>query len=668
LEPGSNRSRADNTSYKDEHLKKNAAMMLATLVIQRVRNCFSSLGTLRGLFFWSPVLLASIACICVVISLWIFYCTLIHQYEIQLTEEIAEQVKSLEAIGRSNNWDEQKTLKQYDEFIANHHKLGETGEFVIATSAGNNIRFLFKAHSIDPKTISGKAATTLAEPMRKALQGHSGTIIGIDYRGKEVLAAYAFIPRLKWGIDAKIDISEIRAPFLKSTSILIVMVLILVVGGSFLIVRLGRPLIQDLEAEIAERKQIERELCTAKDTAEAANRAKSEFLANMSHEIRTPMTAILGFADILLENSANEEAFKAARIIKSNGQHLLDIINIILDLSRIEAGKQDVEITACSPRRIATDVVSSMKVRADAKGLQLTLEFQGPIPKNIKTDSIHLRQILLNLIGNAIKFTELGSVRIVMHLDQCPNEEPKLRFDITDTGIGIQKELQQVLFQPFSQVDSSVRRLFGGTGLGLAISKRLAGILGGDIEVSSLLGKGSTFSLTIATGPLDADALDSNSVTTNEPVLAPSAHHRKLNCSILLAEDGIDNRRLITHILRKAGAKVTQSANGRLAFDLASKAGKDAVPFDIILMDMQMPVMDGYEATRQLREIGWKRPIIALTAHAMTDDRQKCLDAGCDDYLTKPIDRNQLLEMIEKYINAEPGFQEVNVERQSGGG
>jgi Amt family ammonium transporter len=444
--------------------------------------------------------------------------------------------------------------------------------------------------------------------------------------------------------------------------------LILVIGGSILMIHLGRPLIRDLEAVTNERKQIEQELCTSKEAAEAASRAKNEFLANMSHEIRTPMTAILGYADILLENSANEEAFQAAQIIKSNGQHLLEIINIILDLSRIEAGKQDVKISTCSPRQVAADVVSWLKVPADAKGVQLTLEVLGQIPETIKSDPIRLRQILLNLVGNAIKFTEVGSVRVVMRLEQHSNEEAKLRIDVIDTGIGIQEKLQLVLFQPFSQVDSSARRRFGGTGLGLAISKRLAGILGGDIEVTSLMGKGSTFSLTIATGTLDDVGIDSHSITATEPFLAPSDHQRKLDCSILLAEDGPDNRRLITHILRKAGAEVTMSENGQMAFDLASKASMESMPFDIILMDMQMPVMAGYEATKLLRENGWEKPIIALTAHAMKDDRQKCLDAGCNDYITKPIDRNQLLATVSKYVNEEPGLQEAYVEQQAVGG
>ncbi len=638
--------------------------MLAIMAFQKVRTFFSTLCTQRRLFLWSPVLLAGIAFICMGISLTMFYRTIMHQQEVRLTEEVKEDVKLLEIIGRLNNWDDQKTLEEYDKYVGKYHRIGETGEFTLATPVGNNIRYLFKAQSIDP---NAQAAAPISEPMRKALQGRSGTIIGKDYRGKEVLAAYNFIPKLNWGIVAKIDTSEIRSPLLKSIAMLVATMLILIIGGSVLIVRLGRPLIQKLEAEINERKLIEQELCMSKEAAEAANRAKSEFLANMSHEIRTPMTAILGFADILLENSANEEAFQAAQIIKSNGQHLLEIINIILDLSRIEAGKQDVKISSCSPRQIAADVVSWLKVPADAKGLQLTLEVQGEIPETIKSDPIRLRQILLNLVGNAVKFTVTGSVRIVMRMEQQSNEEAKLRFDIIDTGIGIQEKLQMVLFQPFSQVDSSARRRFGGTGLGLAISKRLAGILGGDIEVTSIMGKGSTFSLTIAARTQNDAGTDSNSFTASESLSETPDRQRKLNCRILLAEDGPDNRRLITHILSKAGAEVTISENGRTAVDLASKANMESMPFDVVLMDMQMPVMDGYEATKQLRKNGWKGPIIALTAHAMKDDRQKCLDAGCNDYIPKPIDRNQLLEIVAKYVDEGPGLQEVNAEQFSGG-
>jgi signal transduction histidine kinase/CheY-like chemotaxis protein len=393
------------------------------------------------------------------------------------------------------------------------------------------------------------------------------------------------------------------------------------------------------------------QLIRAKHAAEAATQAKSEFLANMSHEIRTPMTAILGFSDILLSNPSPDEAMESARIIKRNGDNLLKIINDILDLSKIEAGKFRVVRTACSPRQIAADVVSLMKVHADAKGLPLTLNIGEDVPEQITTDPTRLRQILVNLLGNAIKFTEVGEVRIALR-DAGPDGDSTMRFDVTDTGIGLSDEQIGLLFQPFSQADGSINRRFGGTGLGLAISKRLAGVLGGDITVASAPGKGSTFSLTIATGPRDGAepidlATDELELQRQEPRLT-SIHDSR----ILLAEDGPDNQRLIAHVLRRGGCEVTVAVDGQVAVDLALEALQAGDPFDVIVMDMQMPVMDGYEATRQLRKVGYAGPIVALTAHAMRDDCQKCLDAGCNDYTTKPIDRALLLDVVARHVGA----------------
>jgi len=407
-----------------------------------------------------------------------------------------------------------------------------------------------------------------------------------------------------------------------------------------------------VRADVTEQKRIEGELKRAKQTAEAASRAKSEFLANMSHEIRTPMTAILGFSDILLGETSKEEAREACQIIKRNGEHLLHVINDILDLSRIEAGKHELDIQACSPRQVAADVVSTMQVRADAKGLQLTVECDEDVPSEIRTDPVRLRQILVNLVGNAVKFTEKGSVRVAVRRDAASAGAEALRFEVIDTGIGIAREHLAMLFQPFSQLDGSARRRFGGTGLGLAISKRLAGMLGGDITVTSALGVGTTFTASITARPQPATAGPQRDRDGNQPSAAVRSEPSKLDCRILLAEDGPDNQRLIAFLLRKAGAEVTVVEDGQKAVALAAAEAEADGRYDLILMDMQMPVMDGYEATRKLRQMGYQGPILALTAHAMKEDRQNCLEAGCDDYVAKPIEQGRLLETIAKLIAA----------------
>jgi PAS domain S-box-containing protein len=399
----------------------------------------------------------------------------------------------------------------------------------------------------------------------------------------------------------------------------------------------------------------------AKTLAESANRAKSEFLANMSHEIRTPMTAILGFTDVLLEHgnleNAPAERVDAARTIKSNGEHLLGLINDILDLSKIEAGKMTVELVDCSPCALVAGVASLMQVRAGAKGLPLQIEYRGPIPETIRTDPTRLRQILVNLVANAIKFTEVGAVRLITYLADGA-EPPALCFDVVDTGIGMAPEQSARLFQVFAQADGSTTRKYGGTGLGLTISRRLAWILGGDVTlVASQPGVGSHFRATVAAGPLAGvsmidDPLSATTVCGGVRAEAPEAAPLTLFGSrILLAEDGPDNQRLITHVLKKAGASVTVVENGHEAVDAAMGAQGTGSPFQVILMDMQMPVMDGYEATRCLRAFNYTGPIVALTAHAMAGDRQKCLAVGCDDYAAKPIDRTRLLETIQRCVS-----------------
>jgi signal transduction histidine kinase/CheY-like chemotaxis protein/HPt (histidine-containing phosphotransfer) domain-containing protein len=400
--------------------------------------------------------------------------------------------------------------------------------------------------------------------------------------------------------------------------------------------------------------------------AETATRAKSEFLANMSHEIRTPMTSILGFAEDLLDPSLSElDKINAVKTIRSNGEHLLQVINDILDLSKIEAGKLEVEQISVSPLQVVADVESLMRVNAQRQGLSLDIEYLGAIPETILSDPTRVRQILINLIGNAIKFTKTGGIRLTVELTgdvstQTPDAGAMLRFEVVDTGIGMTAEQIARLFQPFTQADNSTTRQFGGTGLGLVIAKRLAEMLGGTIVVESQPGVGTTFRVTIATGPLEGVkmvehtdgatfALPDGTVTT--PAL-PSLCGR-----VLLAEDGLDNQRLIAFILKRAGAEVVVADNGRLAVDLAMAAREEGKPYDVILMDMQMPVLDGYAATSLLRQKGYTGPIIALTAHAMASDREQCLNAGCDDFISKPIDRQQFFATLAKHVprSAEAG-------------
>jgi PAS domain S-box-containing protein len=389
--------------------------------------------------------------------------------------------------------------------------------------------------------------------------------------------------------------------------------------------------------------------------AEVASQSKSEFLANMSHEIRTPMTAILGFTEALLDPDLSEkDRLSAIHTVRRNGDHLLQIINDILDISKIEAGKLEVETIPCSPVEIVAEVKALMQVRADAKNLQFLTEYIGDIPETIASDPTRLKQILVNLIGNAIKFTDEGAVRLVTRFVPDP-VKPVMHFDVLDTGLGMTPEQIRGLFQAFAQADASTTRKFGGTGLGLNISKRLAEMLGGDLSADSTFGEGSMFRATVLTGPLDGVKMLSNPTSASIAKLESSYVDQnrdvpQLDCRILLAEDGIDNQRLISFLLRKAGADVTVVENGQLAVQEALTASDEDHPFHVVLMDMQMPVMDGYQATEQLRSNGYTAPIIALTANAMADDRQKCIDAGCDDFATKPVDRAKLISLINTYV------------------
>ncbi|MFO0741824.1 MAG: ATP-binding protein [Labilithrix sp.] len=407
-------------------------------------------------------------------------------------------------------------------------------------------------------------------------------------------------------------------------------------------------------AKLEQKKDVEVRFAGAVE----ANRAKSEFLANMSHEIRTPMTAIIGYADLLLDpETTGAEQRGHIQTIRRNGEHLLSILNDILDLSKIEAGRMTTEKVPCSPSAIIVDVASLMRVRAAEKGLFFEVHYQNAIPETIQSDPTRVRQVLMNLVGNAIKFTKTGGIRV---LARCipAGEDSKLEVEIVDTGIGLSPDQQAQLFQPFVQADSSTTRQFGGTGLGLAICRRLARMLGGDITIDSSLGRGSSFKVTVATGSLtgvrmfedltEAGIPEVGAVVANEKVTT------QVDATVLLAEDGPDNQVLIAKHLTRAGITVTVVENGQLALQKAMAAATAGRPYDVILMDMQMPVMDGYAATWELRRKGYRGPIVALTAHAMAGDRERCIGAGCTDYLTKPIARRKLIDAVADYAKKAP--------------
>jgi signal transduction histidine kinase/HPt (histidine-containing phosphotransfer) domain-containing protein/ActR/RegA family two-component response regulator len=398
------------------------------------------------------------------------------------------------------------------------------------------------------------------------------------------------------------------------------------------------------------------DLVHAKERAEAASVAKTAFLANMSHEIRTPMTAILGYADVMLmPQQTMSDRIDSLQVIRRNARHLMELVNDILDVSKIEAEQMTVEHVPTDAAPVVADVASMLRPRAQAKGLDLQVHFIGAFPKLVQTDPLRLRQVLVNLVGNAVKFTSTGQIDLVVRAERTAGGGRTVYVDVRDTGIGMTAEQIGRLFKPFSQADGSMSRKFGGTGLGLTISKRLAVLMGGDVTVASTPGAGSTFTARFDVGPDDGVPWVTGLTESVLHGVATEQADREVRLDgarLLLAEDGFDNQRLLTLYLTTAGATVTLAENGRLALERLAEQPADQ-PFDVVLMDMQMPEMDGYSAATELRRRGVGLPVIALTAHAMSDDRARCLAAGCTDYLTKPVDPDLLLRTVFGYLPPE---------------
>ncbi len=542
------------------------------------------------------------------------------------------------------------------------------------TRLDDAVEEIAESASADPRVqkvlTAGCARTRMAEIESRALQyvrsddpaGGLQLLAGDEYtslRNQLVDALSAAQAQIRNSLQAAEDISRKR---LAHTGVLLGFasaVLLLIWPGILLKAR----------AHIISRRNIEKQLIAAKrkteeansrleeavektkllaQQADGANKAKSQFLANMSHEIRTPMNAIVGFSDLLAEEDLTANQAQNVKIIREAGHNLLTIINDILDFSKIEAGKMDIEVVECSLGRIIETVESLIRPQAIEKGLEFNISTAPGVPALIRTDPARLHQCLINLTSNAVKFTARGGVRLDVAL-RTVGDRPCVKFTVEDTGVGIPPDKLEKVFTEFTQADPTTSRKFGGTGLGLTITRRIAEILGGSLALSSVENHGTIVSLTLPTGyksTVRIPLLDPHNLSENLKEDPEGQNCPHFTGHVLVAEDTVTNQLLIKSLLTRLGLNVTIVGDGRKALQSVSRN-----QYDLILMDMQMPHMNGYDATRALRRSSVAIPVVALTAHAMKGDEEKCLQAGCDGYLTKPINRKRLISVLRRYLH-----------------
>jgi len=382
------------------------------------------------------------------------------------------------------------------------------------------------------------------------------------------------------------------------------------------------------------------EIQAAKEQAEAANSIKSAFLANMSHEIRTPLGAILGFTDLLKNKNIDGDAREYLKVIERNGQALTTIIDDILDLSKVESGRMTIEKIPFVLCDVMREVISLFSDTANSKGIKLTVDAQSSSPLKIVSDPVRVRQVIINLIGNAVKFTLEGHVHIRIQTTPCGQHKEKIVIEVEDTGIGLTEEQKEKIFQPFVQADETTTRKFGGTGLGLVLSRRLARAMNGDVYLKNeSRARGSTFVFELTT-----DTAEAISAKRTENLNTESEQHKNHSLDklkILVVDDSADNRLLMNYLLYQEGAEIDEASGGEVAVQKALT--KD---FDIVLMDIQMPGMDGYSALKELKNKNYPKPVIALTAHAMIEEKRKALAAGFCEHVTKPVEKEKLVRAI----------------------